>query len=146
MAKKGPKIPKPKVAPKLARNARGRPAIVVNWELIDYLASIKCTSEEIAGACGCDHETLRRKWATLNPGILFEHYLDEKRSLGRASLRRKQFEVAQSGNVTMLIWLGKQLLDQKDRQDVTSGDAPLPSGDVVRKVVIVLPSNGREVA
>lgn len=142
MAKRpAPKIPKPKLKP----STGGRPAVEINWELVDYLASIRCTSEEIAGACGCDNETLRLHFTKRKLGSTFQEYLDEKRSLGRASLRRKQFEVAQTGNVTMLIWLGKQLLDQKDRNDITSGDAPLPSNEIVRKVIIELPSNGREV-
>ena len=31
------------------------------------------------------------------------------------SLRRMQFEKVQTGNTTMLIWLGKQMLGQKDK-------------------------------
>ena len=38
---------------------------------------------------------------------------------GRITLRKKQFEVAKAGNVTMLIWLGKQYLGQTDKQEVT---------------------------
>lgn len=38
---------------------------------------------------------------------------------GKASLRRMQFKTAESGNATMQIWLGKQYLGQKDKQDVT---------------------------
>lgn len=40
------------------------------------------------------------------------------RALGMLSLRRKQSEMAQEGNVTMLIWLGKQLLGQKDSTSI----------------------------
>ena len=31
-------------------------------------------------------------------------------------LRRQQIETAKKGNVSMLIWLGKQLLDQSDKR------------------------------
>ena len=34
------------------------------------------------------------------------------------SLREKQYDVAMSGNVSMLIWLGKQVLGQSDKQEV----------------------------
>jgi len=34
-------------------------------------------------------------------------------------LKRKQVEVALAGNTTMLIWLGKQYLDQSDKVDNT---------------------------
>jgi uncharacterized protein with von Willebrand factor type A (vWA) domain len=37
----------------------------------------------------------------------------------RASLRRLQWGKAKEGNVTMMIWLGKQILGQKDRMEET---------------------------
>lgn len=37
---------------------------------------------------------------------------------GKASLRGKQFAVAMTGNPTMLIWLGKNMLGQKDQVEV----------------------------
>jgi hypothetical protein len=41
-------------------------------------------------------------------------------SNAKVSLRRKQMQKANQGDNTMLIWLGKQLLGQKDQTDVTS--------------------------
>ena len=38
---------------------------------------------------------------------------------GNVSLRRKQFELAMNGNVTMNIWLGKQKLGQSDKVETT---------------------------
>ena len=37
---------------------------------------------------------------------------------GRASVRRAQFKLLEAGNATMAIWLGKQLLGQRDAQQV----------------------------
>lgn len=34
---------------------------------------------------------------------------------GRMSLRRKQWQAVENGNTTMLVWLGKQYLRQKDK-------------------------------
>lgn len=34
------------------------------------------------------------------------------------SLRRKQYEMAAGGNPTMLIWLGKQYLNQTDKNEI----------------------------
>ena len=42
------------------------------------------------------------------------------------SLRRMQFEKAQTGNTTMLIWLGKQMLGQKDKIETSEENTPLP--------------------
>ena len=38
----------------------------------------------------------------------------EKRDLGKVSLRRQQWKAAEKGNITMQIWLGKQLLKQSE--------------------------------
>ena len=45
----------------------------------------------------------------------FSEVYKEKRTRGMASLRRLQFDAAKGGNVTMLIWLGKQWLNQAER-------------------------------
>jgi hypothetical protein len=53
----------------------------------------------------------------------FKDVIEEGSEEGKMSLRRKQLEVAMSGDRTMLIWLGKNLLNQSDRvkSDLTSG-------------------------
>jgi len=50
-------------------------------------------------------------------------YKTKKMSRVRIGLARKQIEVAMSGNVTMLIWLGKQMLGQVDKQEVEHSSA-----------------------
>ena len=40
------------------------------------------------------------------------------------SLRRKQYEVAMSGNTSMLIWLGKNILGQRDHVENEIKDLP----------------------
>jgi hypothetical protein len=37
----------------------------------------------------------------------------------RTNLASKQYQVAMSGNVSMLIWLGKQWLGQKDKHEIS---------------------------
>lgn len=54
-------------------------------------------------------------------------------------LRSKQIELANSGNVPMLIWLGKQFLDQRDKHE-HSGDSERPiatKGEMTFKVEFV---------
>jgi len=48
------------------------------------------------------------------------------------SIRRKQAELAMDGNVTMLIWLGKQRLGQRDRFDT---EHSTPDGGGITVVV-----------
>ena len=92
----------------------GRPLKQIDEGLVQELARIACTNEEIAAICECSTDTLTRRFAEV---------IKTGREHAKASLRRKQWGKAMEGNVTMLIWLGKQLLGQADqsRQDITSG-------------------------
>lgn len=53
-------------------------------------------------------------------GLSFSDYKHKKKEVLRINLLKKQYEVAIAGNVSMLIWLGKQELGQKDKQEVES--------------------------
>ena len=82
---------------------------------IEKLASYGLTNKEIAEALGYDDSTLKRK---------FENFLIKGRANLKQRLKKKQIQVAMSGNVTMLIWLGKQYLEQADKVEET-GDYKL---------------------
>lgn len=95
-----------------------RPKKKIDAQLVIKLAAIHCTVEEIATVCGCSKDTLERR---------FMKELNSGRAEGRTSLRRLQWAQAQKGNVSMLIWLGKQILGQKDRSFDSDGDGlPIP--------------------
>ena len=97
---------------------KGRPKRLLNdlgIETIRSLASIQCTDEEIASVLGCSVDLLTNK----NNKDVFLEAKEAGQLSGKASLRRMQFKTAESGNATMQIWLGKQYLGQKDKQDVT---------------------------
>ena len=86
-----------------------RPKKDIDPETVRKLAAIECSYAEIAAVLGCDPSTLTRRFAQV---------IEKGREEGKASLKRKQFEVAMGGNPTMLIWLGKQRLGQKDEQSL----------------------------
>lgn len=92
----------------MTKSKRLSPMKALDEELILKLSSIMCTNDEIAFICGCSHDTLQRRYM---------HILDAGRSQAKMSIRRKQFEVAMSGNGMMLIWLGKQYLKQKEPRE-----------------------------
>ena len=48
----------------------------------------------------------------------FSEVFKEKRGLGKISLRRNQFRLAEK-SATMAIWLGKQYLGQKDQVEAS---------------------------
>lgn len=93
-----------------------RPTLEIDWNDVEKLCALQCTQEEIAQFCDCSVDTLDRA-AKRDHDISFAEFFRQKRGKGKISLRRKQWEVAQKGNVTMLIWLGKQYLDQSEKKD-----------------------------
>ena len=90
----------------------GRPKIELDYGLIEELALIHCTQKETASVLGVSTRTLQRNSEFCR---IYKKCMNE----GRKSLRRLQWDVAEAGNVTMLIWLGKQYLSQTDKQELT---------------------------
>jgi hypothetical protein len=89
--------------------------------LLDDLCAIQCTESEIAGIMHISVDTLAAA-ILRDTGLNFSEYFEQKRAIGKASLRRKQFKAAiDEGNVTMLVWLGKQWLGQTDKSQVDMG-------------------------
>lgn len=82
-----------------------RPRMKLDKKLILSLAQAGCTDEEIAVHLECSPDTLTRRFADI---------LKRGRSHLRMSLRRAQVKKALDGDNTMMIWLGKILLGQKD--------------------------------
>jgi len=96
----------------------GRPKIKLDYELIKKLATIQCTQEEIASVVGVHRSTLLRNKEFCD---IYKKGQEE----GKMSLRRLQWKAANVGNTTMLVWLGKQYLGQKDKSEL-SGDSNQP--------------------
>jgi len=94
---------------------KGRPKIEFDLEQVERLAMLQCTYEELAAFFDCSVDTIGRRMED-DPDFCGAY----KRGLekGKMSLRRYQWRAAESGNVTMLIWLGKQHLGQTDKQDI----------------------------
>jgi len=98
----------------------GRPKIEIDEELLYKLATIHCTMKEMVDIMGVSQDTLKRNYA---------HIIDKGKSDGKMRLRRKQIEVAMSGNHTMLIWLGKQMLGQSENPVNSDDTKILPWSD-----------------
>lgn len=86
-----------------------RPRIQIDEKQVEALAKIGCCGEEIAAVIGCSRDTIERRFAAV---------VKRGHDSRNASLRRAQYEVAvKQKNATMLIWLGKQFLGQRDNID-----------------------------
>ena len=90
-----------------------RPKKNINQKQFETLCSIQCTEEEICNVLEVTDKTLTR-WCKETYGKGFSDVYAEKRDLGKVSLRRQQWKAAEKGNITMQIWLGKQLLKQSE--------------------------------
>lgn len=99
----------------------GRKVIEIDWNEFDKLCSFQCTLAEIASWFDVSEDTIERRVKEYS-GETFADYYKQKRGAGFVSLRRKQFEVAMSGDKTMLIWLGKQYLGQRENDIYTNQD------------------------
>ena len=108
----------------------GRPLADINKQMFENLCKIQCTKEELCGTFMVDEKTLTR-WCKATYGKGFSDIRDKKAKEGKASLRRMQWKVAEAGNPTLLIWLGKNMLDQTDKTEISGKDG----GDLVIKVI-----------
>lgn len=91
---------------------KGRPAIAFDLELVEKLASIGCTLDEIAWCSNCSPRSVDQH---LQRDEEFRDAVEKGKALGRTSLRRMQWKAAKDGNPALLIWLGKQLLGQREK-------------------------------
>lgn len=104
---------------KRGRLGEGRPAIVIPYEQVRKLARLQCTQQEIADTLDISVDTLQRDERAME---LYRRGMNH----GRISVRRAQYRAMLQGNQTMLVWLGKQYLGQKDSHELTgAGGAPL---------------------
>ena len=80
----------------------------IDTEQVEKLASFGCTNIEVASFFGCSPDLLEKSYS---------EYLAKGRDKGRIRLRQLQWKAAEAGSHTMLIWLGKQMLGQTDKQE-----------------------------
>ena len=89
----------------------------INKASFEHLCGMWCTLIEIADFFEVSEDTVE-SWCKDVYGERFSDVYKKKCSKGNISLRRWQMKSAESGNVTMQIWLGKQHLGQKEKLEV----------------------------
>lgn len=96
---------------------------------------MQATLEEVVGFLGVSEDTLERACKREHK-LHFADYHAQKRTPGRISLRRKQWQKAvEDGDIAMLIFLGKQYLNQSDRRrEEVSGPGGTPERIIVEYV------------
>ena len=120
--KKGSKDGRPKTTKKRKRPPRkneGRPLIKFDekkWKDFEQLCSLQCTKIEITEWLEVNDETLDRL-LKVKYKMSFSEVYKLKRSKGLTSLRRAQFKMSLI-SPAMAIFLGKNLLSQKDKSEI----------------------------
>jgi len=99
----------------------GRKKKYIDQKVFENLCKLQCTKDEMCGFFDIDEKTLTR-WCKDTYDEGYSDIYKKKSMSGKISLRRLQFQKAESGNTTMLIWLGKQYLNQTDKveEDVSN--------------------------
>jgi hypothetical protein len=106
----------------MAKNKMGRPPFTLTdeqFKTIEGLARIQCTQLEICDIYNVTDKPLNAALKK-HSGVTFSDLIKRNMSHGKASIRRGQFKLGtEKLNPTMLIWLGKQYLGQKDQVENT---------------------------
>jgi hypothetical protein len=94
-----------KAAPKPRPGAQAK----IDMKVVEGMASVGATNVEIADFLGFAESTISTKCREV---------LKKARASLKTRLRQAQIKAAIGGNPAMLIWLGKQMLGQTDKQEI----------------------------
>lgn len=97
-----------------------RPELEIDWQKAEEFAMAGSPGTEIAAYFGMHPNTFYRK-VEQKFKISFSEYLQEKKSKGEVFIRAKQYAKAlgltDTGDNTLLIWLGKTRLNQREQDN-----------------------------
>lgn len=84
----------------------GRDKKVIDPDEVRRLAEVFVTYQEMSDFFDVPIQTLQYNFGKL---------IDEAKARTKSAIRRRQIAAAMDGNISMLIWLGKNLLKQQDK-------------------------------
>jgi hypothetical protein len=98
----------------------GRPQAIIDWNEVDYYLAAGCSGREIAAQLGLNPHTIYDRCLS-DHGIMFHEYSQQKCAKGDLMLRKAQFDKAlginKDADNTMLVWLGKNRLKQREKSE-----------------------------
>lgn len=108
----------------------GRPPKEIDKEQFEKLCGLQCSIIEVCDYFDVTDKTLN-SWCKRTYDKTYSEVFEEKRSSGKISLRRAQYQLALKGNATMLIWLGRNWLGQTDKDKSDGMDEVLKRLDAM---------------
>lgn len=123
--------------PRAKRATKAKPGpkkLPIDWETVKRQCAAGASGQSIAHELGIAGDTLYIRCQEDN-GLDFSEFKRLHMSRGNDLLAMKQFELAMKGDKALLIWLGKNRLGQRDRQEFVN-----PAGEAIPVVMVqVLP-------
>ena len=110
----------------------GRPQKKIDQTQFEKLCGLQCTKAEIAGWFDCSEDTIDN-WCHKTYDESFSVVFSKKREVGKISLRRSQFRLAEK-SAAMAIFLGKNYLGQKDNIIETDEQTLQAVGEALVKI------------
>lgn len=99
----------------------GRKRVELDWSVVDTTCFYGATTPQLKFLLEKKGVTLTRKSIEAiikrEKGVTFSEYRETQHCGAKFKLAQKQFEVAMSGNPSLLIFLGKNWLGQSDKID-----------------------------
>ena len=102
---------------KKKKSNAGRKKFIIDWAKVDRSLICGANGVQVAAMLGIHYNTLVNKCKE-EKKCDFSEYLQQKRQQGNEMLFQKQYELAEKGDKMMLIWLGKNRLDQSDKKEI----------------------------
>ena len=109
----------------------GRPKVEFDLKEVEKLSALGCTNENIASWHNCTVRTVERRKAEDSE---FCRAVEQGKAKLIARIRSAQLDACWSGSVPMLIWMGKQLLDQKDK---THNESEIQMKDITPTINLI---------
>lgn len=113
---------------------RGENKTVIPPDEVAKLAQLHASTEEIAAFFGVPVQTI-----TYNFGDI----ITKAKAETKIALRRSQIKLALDGNCTMLIWLGKQYLNQSDKI-VEAKEEPINAEELDKRIASLMSVVGKQ--
>lgn len=111
-----------------------RPRKEIDRKQFEKLCGMQCTKAEICAWFDITDKTLEN-WCKREYRAGFSEVFSQKRGIGKISLRRYQWQLAEK-NASMAIFLGKQYLNQRDNVDVAVSGVKGIALEELEKMVI----------
>jgi len=106
-------MPRPKRKVEVGLRENGRPLKKIDWDEVDKLLMAGCNGVQVAAYFDMHPQTFYER-VIRERSMSFTDYSTQKKEKGNSFLLATQYKLALEKDKTMLVWLGKQRLEQRE--------------------------------